>query len=142
MNIRPFSGSLSTIPVTDIEKITFSNGNLIVTKNNNTNDPFVISSIRYIDFTNFTLNTPETNLLSKKIYIYPNPVKDYINIECRECIHLINKIIILSLEGKKIFESHYVQPSEIQIDISSLPKGTYFGILNFENKTETIKFIK
>ncbi|MBK7964968.1 MAG: T9SS type A sorting domain-containing protein [Bacteroidetes bacterium] len=74
--------------------------------------------------------------------IYPNPVVENIEISIPDNVHGDMYLIILDLNGKKIFESNYsnTQPkNKIKIDCSQIPQGGYvvqmhMGELLFEGK--------
>lgn len=75
---------------------------------------------------------------SNKIYLYPNPTKDYLNIEIPDyfevkCINIINQIGQTVIKQNENFKT---------IDVSTLSKGIYFVKINGENKIITKQFIK
>lgn len=68
---------------------------------------------------NLILTEVEASLSQpKKLTIYPNPTKGPLTIETEVPIE---RIYVLDLQGKVLFEDHYQQ----QIDLSHLPKGMY-----------------
>ena len=72
-----------------------------------------------------------------KIVLYPNPTKDILN------VNLANKnvtsVSIYNNLGQLVLS--VIQPKST-LNVSELKTGTYFMKLNFENKTETVTFIK
>jgi len=52
MYVRPISGTQSFYPVANIQKLTFSDGNLLVSNITSANGTFALSGNRYINFTN------------------------------------------------------------------------------------------
>ena len=75
--------------------------------------------------------------LNKVFSIAPNPAKDYFYIENYGT--KINSVLIYSVDGKLI--KHLTNPQSKQIDVSTLPKGTYFVKVNSENSVSTKKLI-
>jgi hypothetical protein len=71
------------------------------------------------------------------VEIYPNPVKDMLQIENGE--QRINRIEIVDLSGKVIFQSNSLRN---QINVSDLSQGIYFVKLETEKGTVTKKFVK
>ncbi len=73
------------------------------------------------------------------IKIRPNPVSDYLYIETGDFFPLAGAMVtIIDLQGKTVIREKYNE----RIDISSLPAGIYFLIVNAGNKqTGTAKFI-
>ncbi|HOY91205.1 MAG TPA: T9SS type A sorting domain-containing protein, partial [Bacteroidales bacterium] len=74
------------------------------------------------------------------IKYFPNPVIDNIVFEANEPI---NKIVILSLEGKKVLEKYFDYEKTFSMDLSSLQSGTYlFTLYNDKSIIRTGKIIK
>lgn len=71
------------------------------------------------------------------IKIYPNPVKNILNIKNSG---LISEFEIYSMEGKKVMTGNDVNNSKI--DVSTLQKGNYVIKLKSKGKEQTTKFIK
>jgi len=74
------------------------------------------------------------------ILIYPNPVKDFINVKMPSNE---NKLIIAFFDvlGKQILE-HFINSNYSQIDISSLSKGIYIINAKSKNSAKSFKLIK
>ncbi|GGG64498.1 T9SS type A sorting domain-containing protein [Epilithonimonas arachidiradicis] len=73
----------------------------------------------------------------KSITIYPNPVKDILNLKTREKIFMVE---IISMDGKKVLTRNI--DNETKLDLGSLPKGIYFIHISTEKETQSLKFIK
>lgn len=82
-------------------------------------------------FTSPNLATNENNLSKSDVKIYPNPAKDFININSEKKINLIE---ILDQSGKRISES-----KESKINVSHLPKGIYILKIKFSNGRPSIQ---
>ncbi|MGU3376443.1 T9SS type A sorting domain-containing protein [Chryseobacterium sp. M5A1_1a] len=90
----------------------------------------------------FRLELPSLSLVAneinkKQVIIYPNPVKDIINISGAS---VISDVEIFDISGRKVFELKKVNGS--QINIKHLEKGTYLlkGIV--DKQVYTLKMIK
>lgn len=70
--------------------------------------------------------------------IYPNPVKDRLQIKSDESIENVE---LFSVEGKKL-NSYKIQKGETTISVKSLPKGIYLLKSTIKGKIQTQKFIK
>jgi len=73
----------------------------------------------------------------KSIRVYPNPVKDILNLVSES---KINKIIISDYSGRKVLEKSLI--GEPKVDVKSLAKGNYLIQIFTEKGLENIKFIK
>ena len=66
-------------------------------------------------------------------YIYPNPTKDYINIDCSS----FESVAIYNILGKEL-----IKETSNRIDVSSLSNGVYFIKISDGINSSTKKFIK
>ncbi|WP_333695363.1 T9SS type A sorting domain-containing protein [Flavobacterium sp.] len=75
---------------------------------------------------------------SNKIYLYPNPTKDFLNIESPDYFE-IKSINIINQIGQTVINQNENYKT---IDVSTLSNGIYFIKINGENKIITKQFIK
>ncbi len=94
-------------------------------------------TVRKYFFDASSLNTSEIHT-QKNIRIFPNPVKDYINIQIEESI---NGFEIYDQNGRKLISSK-MKLSKNEIDVKSLSPGAYVLRLELTNKNVSIKFLK
>jgi len=137
MYVRPIIGTQSSYPVADIQKLTFENGNLIVTNTNGANGAFALADNRYINFTDLTLGTVSHPAARSRFYVYPNPTSTILNVVNDDLSQTITHLEIISVEGRVLKEQN-----SPQIETASLPTGMYFCRITSNNKTQTIKFLK
>ena len=71
------------------------------------------------------------------ISIYPNPIKDYINLNSSA---VISSLTIFNISGKSVFRIKNSIPS--RLDISKLESGIYFMRIETSYSIETVKIIK
>ena len=142
MYVRPVLGIQTTYPVADIQKLTFDNGNMLVTNNTGANGTFALSGLRYVSFTDFNLGTTSPALVTNKFYAYPNPASHMLNISGSNTMQLVSQIEILSLEGRLLMQQKPTNESAPQVDISSLPQGLYLCKITNGNQQQTLKFLK
>lgn len=95
-------------------------------------------TIDEISFTSAaTLNTENSIKKDVKVEVYPNPIKNKLQIKTKE---IIEKVDIYNIQGQKVI-------SEINtnfIDIKNLAKGIYLSKIRLKNQNEAIikRFIK
>ena len=91
------------------------------------------------DFTTYEISN---YLDDTQISIYPNPTKDIVNIDITgENASENNKIFIYSMNGQLI-EQRTETDNRMQIDLSSLPQGTYIMIIETDKFKYKQKIIK
>ncbi len=75
-----------------------------------------------------------------KTIIYPNPVKDYLNIESEE---IISKIEILDIEGRLLIKKENINNINYSTNLDSLSKGVYILKIIYKNgKISSDKLLK
>jgi hypothetical protein len=142
MYVRPVLGSQTSYPVADIQKLTFDNGNMLVTNNIGASGSFALSGLRYVSFTDFNLGTTNPELATNKFYAYPNPASHVLNISGSNTMRSIGQIEILSVEGRLLMQQKPANTTAPQVDISALPQGMYLCKITNGNQQETLKFLK
>ena len=70
--------------------------------------------------------------------LYPNPVKDNLNIGYKETV---KNVEIYNLLGQMV-ASKNINANEGNIDLSALASGNYLAKVYFENSVKSIKIIK
>ena len=142
MYVRPVLGSQTGYPVSEIQKLTFDNGNMLVTNKTGANGSFALSGLRYVSFTDFNLGTTNPELATNKFYAYPNPASHVLNISGSNTMRSIGQIEILSVEGRLLMQQKPANTTAPQVDISALPQGMYLCKITNGNQQETLKFLK
>ena len=142
MFVRPIAGSQTTYPVADIQKLTFDNGNMLVTNNTGGSGTFALSGLRYVSFTDFNLGTTNPEMATNKFYAYPNPASHMLNISGSNTLQRVDNIQILSLEGRLLMQQKLLNESRPQVNISALPQGMYLCKITNGNQQQTLKFLK
>lgn len=137
MYVRPLTGTQTSYPVDNIQKLTFENANLIVTNASGTIGTFALADNRYINFADLTLGTVSHQIVKNSFYLYPNPTATVLNVGNDDTSQTIMHLEIISLEGRLL-----IKQNTPQIEITSLPIGMYFCRITSTNKTQTIKFLK
>ena len=72
--------------------------------------------------------------------VYPNPLRDIMTINLNSDSDSVDKIEILSLDGRLVYSKTDLSSS--QLDLSSLEEGLYFFKISSGNKVGTRKLIK
>ena len=137
MYARPIIGAQTAYPGANIQKLTFSGGNLVVTNTTGNNGTFALSGNRYLNFTNLALGTVSHDLLRNSFYVYPNPTSTILNVANDDASQTLSHLEIISLEGRVVLEQNTPQ-----VAVTSLPRGMYFCRITSNNQTQTIKFLK
>ncbi|MCF6129307.1 T9SS type A sorting domain-containing protein [Flavobacterium sp. AS60] len=83
-----------------------------------------------------TLGTADFDL--KNVVVYPNPVKDILNISIDRNI---TAVALYNVLGQQVL-TKFFNSNEVAFDISNLTAGTYFVKVASDTEVKTIKIIK
>lgn len=140
--IRPITGTQTAYAISNIQKLMFSNGNLLVTPLSGNIGSHALTGVRYLNFIDLTLNTTNPATVKESYYVYPNPVKEVLHVFINTDALLISDVSIISLEERILLQQQNINSSETRIDVASLPRGIYLCRISNENTTQIVKFLK
>ena len=134
MTLNQNSGSSSSYSITDIKKITFQSGDVVVETQTST-DNFSIVGVRNLVFGQATTEVKDLTQVVQELSAYPNPCGDVLNIsqnttDARYFIYDLNGSLIQSDKASST------------INVSDLKTGIYFFTLVDKTNTQTLKIIK
>ncbi|WP_205729739.1 T9SS type A sorting domain-containing protein, partial [Flavobacterium bernardetii] len=86
-----------------------------------------------------TVTTLETTSFDSTNFVYyPNPTSDILHITNG---NLIEEVNVINLIGQQMISTKF-NSKEIQLNLATLPTGTYFITIKSEGKSKTIKILK
>ena len=101
----------------------------------------------YNYFASFSLS-PTTGIIQRQhtslpSKLYPNPSNNIIKIKFEQALSSNAELIVFSIDGKLITKQNYPSgTSEIQLDVSSYPKGVYLAGVQSGEERVVHKFLK
>jgi septum formation inhibitor-activating ATPase MinD len=123
--------------------MSFSSGNLTVTKTDNTNGVYALNNLMFLNFTDLSTNVEEPLSVQKQMLsVYPNPVTNVLNIDITGTVQEEGTLIIFNFEGKPVLNRQVSHAGVLSLDISHLPKGLYLCRYANMTETRTVKIIK
>lgn len=142
MYVKESSGTQTAYTLSNIQKMSFSSGNLTVTKTDNSSGVFALSDLRYLNFSDGSGLQEDLSVQSKMLKVYPNPVGDILNINLTGMSETEGTLSILNFEGKTLVTRKVSNEGVLSLDISHFPTGIY--LCRYSNATEikTVKIIK
>lgn len=144
MYVNENSGTQNVYTLSNVQKMTFSGGNVNIQKTDNSITYFDLSDISYISFTDLITSIVEQMDLGKytNITAYPNPISDVINIDLSSLKNRKGTLSLVSLDGGIIL-TRQTQGTEIEtLNLSELINGVYYCQFANENEIKTVKIIK
>lgn len=143
MYVREISGIQTAYVLTNISKMSFESGNIMVRKTSGNTGTYALANLRYLNFTDLTVGISEMEQATAEVIVFPNPVNDMLNIQLLSTVKTTGVIEILSLEGKVIYKQTINGNANVyQVNISTLPKGMYICRINNGTNIKITKFIK
>jgi len=119
----------------DFRSIDINTGNTTLIGNLDAGIGIYKKSYHWISFDGSILTN--SDFQKNRISIYPNPMKDFINLISSD---VISSLTIFNISGKSVFKIKNSIPS--QLDISELESGIYFIRIETNYSIETLKIIK
>jgi hypothetical protein len=143
MYVKENNGTQTTYALNNIQKMSFSSGNVIVTKSNNTNSVYALTDLMYLNFNDFFTNIEESLSFEKQMLsVYPNPVTNVLNINITGTVQEEATLIIFNFEGKAVLNRRVRKAGVLSLNIGHLPNGLYLCRYANVTETQTIKIIK
>ena len=130
----PSGGSLTGLPSSSLQVGTYT---VVYTFSDNNGCSCFDSKTYTVNACTDILTSSNSNLFVK---IYPNPVKDVLNISFNNNAKNVT-IVIMDLKGL-IFHSIQSSDSVIKIDTSNLVEGLYIFKIELDNEFQFLKFVK
>ncbi len=143
MYVKEISGTQTAYTLSNIQKMSFSSGNLTVTKADNSSEVYTLSDLRYLNFSDIPTDLREVLLVQNQMLkMYPNPVNDILNIDLAGMSEAEGKLSLLNFEGKTMLTRQVSNEGVLLLDITHLPAGIYFCRYSNANEIKTVKIIK
>lgn len=141
INFIPTTGMPKAYSVSDIKKMTFSNGNLVLT-NTGTTGTFALSGNKSILFTNETLRTITNTVAKNSFYLYLNRISAVLTIANSDPSAVVTDFEITAIDGRIMKTKHNINKNEEQVVVYDLPSGVYICRITSNQQAQTIKFLK
>lgn len=141
MYVKESSGTQTAYTLSSVRKMTFSGGNAIVHKTDNSTDNYAMSGLKHLIFKDITGLEEPIELGNNNLIIYPNPVNDVLNIDLSG-VAAGGTISILTLEGKVLQEQKTDGANTVTLNLVQLPQGIYLCRYVSTKEIKTVKIIK
>lgn len=112
-----------------------ADGNLIAVGSNTTD----ISAVVWLGKIGLQNLGIEENLSKTLVSIYPNPIKDYLNIKSEE---IIESITIHNALGQKVLNMNHLNEKILKLDLSQFTSGIYIANIQTTQNQQSIKIVK
>jgi hypothetical protein len=143
MYVKENNGTQTAYALSNIQKMSFSSGNLTVTKTGNTSIVYALNNLRYFNFTDLSTKIEKPLSFQKQMLrVYPNPVTNVLNIDLTGTAQSEGTLIIFNYEGKTVLNRQLSHAGVLSLNIGYLPKGLYLCRYANLTETRTVKIIK
>ncbi len=147
MNIEQASGTTS-YSLYDINKLMFSDDNMVVNLNDETTQTFALSDISQINYSSDA--DPVTSIEDESteqdnIVLYPLPVNESLNVEFESSFNGNVTIQIVNMRGSVVLtlqENVIEGVNNISLNVAALNKGFYLFLLKNNSEMITRKIVK
>ena len=145
LNLKAKTGKVTTYVLSDVAKLTFSAGNMLVNKKDATIGTFAYTDIQNLNFELKTGMADVTNDGDSKMSLFPIPALDKLNVQFVSSTGGKAMFKIIDLTGKVVF----LQTLDFQagtntntFTVSRLTHGLYLCQLQHGAIVENMKFLK
>ncbi len=146
LDVKETSGTLTSYALSDIRKLTFPTGALVISFIDNTNETFNLSTVQLLKFSDLPTGIDtEPKVESGNINIYPVPVNNEINISYMANRSAVLQIQIVDMGGSIVLKSNqtvYKGKNILILNSSSLKQGFYILQIINGNTVKTKKIVK
>jgi hypothetical protein len=141
--VKEKSGIQTSYLISTIKKISFSSGNILISKMDGNSSSFLLAGLRYFNFKELTTEATFAETENRMVLIYPNPAVDLLNIQLSRIGSPTGIIELLSIDGKVVYsQAINMYDNKFQIDVSSLLHGIYLCRIISGASIVTTKFFK
>lgn len=120
-------GTQQSYSLTDLRKITFSNGNMLLTKTDASENTFAMNTVEKSFFNASSSIEENISNEAQNVTVYPNPATDIIYVNTG--FEGAAKVQIYSLDGSLVLSTQ-ISASGEAIDVSRLSSGLYIIKVN------------
>lgn len=143
IQINKQDGSKVNTTISDVRKLTFPSGNLVVTKKDGNTITYVLTDLKYINFSSGNTSVPSVSEMNGlELRLYPNPVVNELYINLMDLKINSADVTVLNASGAVLFQQQMANPTILNFDATALPAGIYFCTVKANGKTLVGKFIK
>lgn len=143
MYVKESGGTQTAHTLHNIQKMSFSSGNLTVTKTDKSSGVYALSDLRYLNFSDISKGLQEDlSVQNQLLKVYPNPIGDILNIDLTGMPATEGTLSILNFEGKTVLSRQVNNEGILSLNISSLPTGFYLCQYASITEIKTVKIIK
>ena len=138
------NGTQTGFSLTDISKISFSEGNMIMTDASGVTNNYSLAGVRYMNFIDLSTSVEEIESdKSFAVKVYPNPVNAVLNIQMNSNEFSKLDVEIFSLDGKMLLRKQQMDSKAVnQVDLSFLRTGIYLCKVSSGENIQITKLIK
>ena len=144
LNVLAKSGNLTSFELNNINTLIFTSGTMTVNKKDGNILNFAMTDVRNLNFANIT-SLDVTNAERGTMLLYPNPVKDHLQIRYESTSEEVVSVTIINIQGAVVFQKKTISQAGtnlFDIPLLTLQNGMYLCRLQNGNKIEMTKFIK
>jgi len=140
--IKEKTGNRSSVALSEIRKLEFSESNMVVTDTQASTLIFALTGIRSLSFRNHTTGISGNKLIQPPVLIvYPNPVRTKLFVKVSGDLSSEGKFEIVDLKGRILYLTR-MDTQTLEIDVGRLLTGVYICRLRSGPGIYTKRFIK
>jgi len=144
LNVLDKSGKQSAFNLSDIKKIIFNSRIMTINKLDGNIYYFGVNDVRNLNFEGLT-SLDENRAESGYLLLYPNPVRDHLQVRYESSSEENITITIINIQGAVVFQQimkSQAGTNDVNIPVLTFQKGMYLCRIQKGTQIEMRKFIK
>lgn len=143
LRIKQMEGTETAYSLAEISKLSFSEGNLLITNFESNISTYELSALRYLTVSDIPVGLNEQVKFSEmNLKVYPNPVNNVLTVQLDDFGKTKSSIEILSVNGKVLSTRNVTGMQTVRLDLGHLERGIYICRFRNNEKTKTAKIVK
>jgi hypothetical protein len=137
MKLLENTGGKTVYDLQNIQKMSFSSGNLMIMKKDKSSESYLLNEIKRLDFSILITEVEKVVLEDDGLKVYPNPVENVVNIGVSEK----GLLRVLTVDGKTMY-SEEVEAGIFSLDMNAYSSGIYICMYNNDTVVKIERIIK
>lgn len=143
LRVKQAEGTETAYSLAEISKLSFSEGSLQITNNENNINTYELIALRYLTVSEIAVGLNEPIKFSEmNLKVYPNPVNNVLTVQLDDTGKTKSSLEILSVNGKVLSTRSVTGMQTVHLDLGHLERGIYICRVRNGETLKTAKIVK
>jgi hypothetical protein len=143
LHVKQAEGTETAYSLTEISKLSFSEGGLQITNYENNSSSYELNTLRYLTVSDIPVGLNEqVKFREMHLKVYPNPVNNVLTVQLDDTGKTKSSLEILSVNGKVLSTRNVTGMQTVHLELGHLERGIYICRYRNSETTKTAKIVK